>query len=171
MSPPGDLRTSQRRLSWTALFGAATLLSAACGGPRIAGGHTVPQSGEPDGLVDAEYSVEGCRDGAGTKLPLAPSAVRVLRPTPRSTLLVERRPAYESIVVNNSFLRHGRVVFQVAFMSDDGRPLLREYDLGAHGGTGRLAVTDRWEHVEKDNGFEGHFREPLFVCELVARQP
>ena len=86
-------------------------------------------------------------------------------------MLVERRPAYDSIVVENSFLRRGRLVFQVAFMSDEGRPLLRHYEFGARGGPSHLAVADRWEHHEKDNGFEAHFREPLFVCELVARQP
>src|SRR5206468_1914369 len=83
--------------------------------------------------------------------------------------VVDARPAYDSVVVTNSFLRGPVRIFQLALKSSSSAPILREYQLPALGsGQGRMVVVSRdWDSSESEDGFVATYKTPALSCVLL----
>jgi hypothetical protein len=148
--------------------GLAAALCAGCASARIAGGAQIAPGTEPAGNVVARYTVGRCEDAYGTRIPEPAARISVVRLPDRRLVLVERRPGYDSLVVDNGWAQEDTRVFQLAFKRASGGPYLREYRLPEGTGFGRLVLTKAvhdWGETAK--GFRASYSKAALACELA----
>lgn len=145
-----------------------SLALCACGSARIAGGAVVASTAEPSGAVAATWTTADCRDARGEPITRDTSVIRLVRRPDGRTVLVETQPAYDSLVVTNSFVRGQEWIFQVAVKSSASAPYLREYRVPASvPGPGRFSIVARqWDSRETDDGFVAWYASPAVTCAL-----
>lgn len=143
----------------------------ACSSLEVHGGRTVRAGDEPAGTSLGAWTTASCRDAHGGPVEQSSRVFLVRRPDGKR-VVVEARPAYDSIVVTNSFTDGRELVFQVAF--DESDPfLLREVRLpvDAHG-PGRLVVSSSFFEPQADHRrFRATIRRPAFTCRLDPIAP
>jgi hypothetical protein len=141
---------------------------AACSSARIAGGAIVAPGSEPSGFVLSLYGMGRCEDETGARVPEPEARVSLVQLRDGRIVLVERRPGYDSLVVDNGWDEGETRVFQLALKRTDGVPYLREYRLPRSGSDfGQLALVDRvaaWGDTR--NGFHAIYRRPSLSCAL-----
>jgi hypothetical protein len=83
-------------------------------------------------------------------------------------VLVERRPGYDSLVVDNAWAHDDTRVFQLAFKRASGGPYLREYRVPEGAGFGRLVLTKAVQDWgESAKGFRASYSKAALACELA----
>ena len=154
----------------------------ACSAARIAGGTTVPSADAVTGDVLRTWTVADCRDAAGAPFSLGDDLVKLVRKSSGRLVLVDERPAYETLLVTNAHgERHGRGavsaspsdstgdgvrVFQLALKSASSAPYLREYRIPQRG-PGRLVIVGKdWDSRDTADGFVAWYRKPAIACTL-----
>ena len=141
---------------------------AACSSAGLAGGVLVGAGGEPAGTTLALYGMGRCEDEHGARIPAPEARVSAVRLGDGRVVLVERRPGYDSIVVDNGWNDGDERVFQLALKRSGGAPSLREYRLPRSGGDfGRLVVVDRvsrWNDARR--GFRAEYSRATLSCSL-----
>jgi hypothetical protein len=149
--------------------GLVAVLCAGCASARIAGGEQIAPGTEPAGSVVARYTVGRCEDAYGTRVPEPESRISVVRLPEGKLLLVERRPGYDTLVVDNGWAEPDTRVFQLAFKRAASGPYLREYRLPAEGtGFGRLVfVKSVRDWGESGKGFRASYSRAALACELA----
>jgi hypothetical protein len=146
------------------------LVASGCNSARIAGGRVVASGTEPAGVVAGAWTASDCRDASDKPSAFGAVSVEVRRLSDGRLVLVERRPDYDSIVVDNSFVRGQERVFQLALKSAASAPYLLEYRVPVSGsGQGRLVVAARrWDSRETDDGFVAWYAaKPAVACTLL----
>jgi hypothetical protein len=143
-----------------------------CSSARVAGGSTVAIGDEPAGAPLGTWFSSGCHDARGAPVSLKGSVVRLIKRADGRVVLVEMRPAYDSIVVVNSFVSSGEIVFQLALKSSSSAPYLREYRLpvGASGPGRFVIVSWDWESREAESGFRASYAKPAVDCALIPQE-
>jgi len=154
------------------LFGFVVLAAVpACNYAKMVGGMPVSSDGAIDGTVLATWTLSDCRDAAGEPLPPSSDVVRLVRQADGRFVLVDARPAYDTLIITNGFLdRHARH-FELAVKSSSSAPVLRKYSLPAMGkGPGTFTVfTKDWDSRETQDGFVAWFKVPSIACVLLPR--
>ena len=147
----------------------ALSLAGGCSSAKVAGGTTVPIGDEPAGSLLGTWLPSSCRDARGAPVAhLKGAVVRLVRQSDGRVVLVEMRPAYDSLVVTNSFIRDRDLVFQLALKSSSSAPYLREYRLPAGNAPGRFVIVAwDWDARETEHGFEASYKRPVVDCALV----
>ncbi|HEX3596810.1 MAG TPA: hypothetical protein VHU80_16990 [Polyangiaceae bacterium] len=144
-------------------------LCCSCGSARIAGGAQVAPGSEPAGAVIALFNVTRCEDANGGRVPEPEARVSMVKMPDSRLVLVERRPGYDSLVVDNGWNEGTMRVFQLALKRSSSRPYVREYRLPVSGsGYGRMVITDRvrtWRDAE--HGFRASYVTPSLSCDLA----
>jgi hypothetical protein len=157
-----------RPVALVALVALASL--AACNSARIAGGYTVQEGAEPAGSLVGHWTVKDCRDPRGTVLSAGKEDVRLVQTGDR-IVLVDEKPAYDAIVVDNGFVRGSERVYQLAIKRTSSAPYLREYRVPASGNkAGRISIVKDFTDEETDRGFVAAYRAPLVTCELLPAE-
>ncbi len=151
------------------LLALSLLACAACSSARIAGGATVAPGSEPPGVTLSLFGMGRCEDEAGARVPESEARISVVRLQDGRFVLVERRPGYDSLVVDNGWDEGNIRVFQLALKRSDGVPYLREYRVPRDGSDfGRLVLVDRviaWRDSRR--GFHASYVRPSLVCDLT----
>jgi hypothetical protein len=149
--------------------GFAAAFCAGCASARLAGGAQIAPGTEPTGSVVARYTIGRCEDSYGTRIPEPESHISVVRIPDGRLVLVERRPGYDSLVIDNGWTERELHVFQLAFKRSTGGPYLREYRMPVQGtGFGRFAVVKAvqdWGDSAK--GFHARYSKAALACELA----
>jgi hypothetical protein len=149
--------------------GFAAALSAGCASAGIAGGAQIAPGTEPSGSVVARYTIGRCEDAYGTRIPEPESRISLVRIPDGRLVLVERRPGYDSLVVDNGFTERDLQVFQLAFKGSTSPPYLREYRMPVQGsGFGRFVVVKAvrdWGDSAK--GFHASYSKAALACVLA----
>jgi hypothetical protein len=152
-----------------AWFPLLVVTCAACSSARIAGGATVAPGSEPPGVALSLFGVGRCEDEGGARVPEPEARISVVRIRDGRLVLVERRPGYDSLVVDNGWDEGDVRVFQLALKRTGGVPYLREYRLPRTGSDfGRLVLVDRvttWRDSRR--GFHASYAHPSLVCDLT----
>jgi len=145
---------------------------AACSSARIAGGATVAPGGEPPGVTLALFGMGRCEDETGARVPEPEARISVVRLQDGRLVLVERRPGYDSLVVDNGWDEGDTRVFQLALKRTGGVPYLREYRLPRDSSDfGRLVLVDRviaWRDSRR--GFHASYARPSLACDLTRSE-
>lgn len=146
-------------------------LTGGCSSAKVAGGATVPIGNEPAGALLGTWFPSACRDARGDPVTgFKGAVVTLVRGTDGRVVLVEMRPAYDSLVVTNSFIRGPDLVFQLALKSSSSPPYLREYRLPAGNAVGRFVIVARdWDSRETARGFEAWYKRPVIDCALLPQ--
>ncbi|HEX4337966.1 MAG TPA: hypothetical protein VH062_18780 [Polyangiaceae bacterium] len=152
-------------------LGLAALLCFSCSSAKIAGGAPVAPGSEPEGMAVAYFNVTRCEDANGARVPEQEGHVSLVRMPDARIVLVERRPGYDSLVVENGWDEGDARVFQLAMKRTGGGPFLREYRVPVAGAvTGRVVVVDRvasWR--DSSRGFHARYEgeKPALSCDLA----
>ena len=148
--------------------GLVAALCAGCASARIAGGAQIAPGTEPGGNVLARYTIGRCEDAYGTRIPEPESRISVVRLRDGRLVLVERRPGYDSLVVDNGWAQQDTRVFQLAFKHAASGPYLREYRMPEGAGFGRLVLTKAVrDWGESAKGFRATYSKAALACELA----
>lgn len=141
---------------------------AGCSSAGVAGGALVAPGTEPAGTTLALYGIGRCEDERGARIPEPEARVSAVRLSDGRVVLVDRRPGYDSIVVDNGWDDGNDRVFQLALKRSGGTPSLREYRLPLSGSHfGRLVVVDRvsrWNDSRR--GFHADYARAALSCSL-----
>jgi hypothetical protein len=156
-------------LSRTALVVAASApFAVACNSARIAGGYTVAPRSVPDGKVEAAYHVGDCRDGNARPLPSSHAKVRLVRLIDGSIALVDARPAYDAVVVDNVRVEQSSRVFDLELKGVSTPPYLREYRLPVNGtDPGRFVIASAFTEDKAAHAFSASHVTADLSCDLV----
>ena len=149
--------------------GLTLALCAGCGSAGIAGGVQTAPGAEPHGKIVARYTVGRCEDVDGTRIPEPDSRIAVVRLPGGRVVLVERRPGYDSLIVDNGWTETDTRVFQLAFKRASSPPYLREYRLPMEGeGFGRLVfVKAVYDWGDSSKGFHATYVKHVLACDLA----
>lgn len=143
----------------------ALIAASACGGSALEGASIVAPGREPTGKVVAVYAPRGCVDRSGG--PASPRPVRLfLVDRAGGLVLVETRPGYDSLVIDNGFAVQGYNVFQ-ASLESSARPILLDYRIAPDASGGKMAVARIWQRAERSHGFRAYFSQVVLACRLV----
>jgi hypothetical protein len=148
---------------------AVALVAIGCSGSaELRGGSTVAAGTKPAGVAVGAWLTKDCRDAKGASAERATQVYLVQRSDGRREL-VEQRPGYDSLVVQNSFIDGAEVVYQVSIKPEDGSIALHEFRLPSAGGPGRLSVSRRWKQVDSsEHRFRGYVEAAILTCSLSA---
>lgn len=143
----------------------------ACNFARVAGGMPVSSDRAIDGAVLGTWTLSDCRDAAGEPLPPPGNVVRLVRNVDGRFVVVDARPAYDTLIVTNGFLDDHVRRYELALKSSSSAPLLREYSFPANGkGPGIFAVvTKDWDSRETAGGFVAIYKTPVVTCVLSPK--
>ncbi len=147
----------------------AALLLTACGNGALEGASAVPVGELPSGRVVSNLEPSDCVDRSGKPVPRPATKIRVLVREDGKPLLIEQRPGYDALVVDNSFSEQQSLVFQAISEPDDAEPALHEYRLEWPAArAGRLASAATFEATfEAGGGFKAQAAELSLSCKLV----
>jgi hypothetical protein len=148
-------------------FSLALALSA-CGGSPLQGGNAELPEDAPRGRLALRMLPTNCRDGAGQPTPPVPTRIEVVQLANDQTVVLERRPGYDVLVVTNAFRDQEALVFQAVMKptSAPDRDMLREFRLWQDGGV--LRVADRWQSEDlPGRRFKATFSRPILQCALT----
>lgn len=149
----------------------ALVLTCGCGYARVAGGQSMAIGTEPSGVTLGTWAPSACHDADGAYVPFDRSEVSLIRRSNGWLVLVERRAAYDSLVVTNSFIQGPELVFQFALKSSSSPPYLREYRLPVpESGPGRFAIVSEWESVGGLRTFRASYERAAIDCTLAPQR-
>ncbi len=151
-------------------FGVAATLSLACSSAGISGGVLVAPGSEPEGATLAFFNVTRCEDANGARVPEPEARVTLVRMSDGRSVLVERRPGYDSLIVENGWNEGDTRVFQLALKRSGKGPLLREYRVPrSKSGSGQIIVVERvGDWGDSSRGFHARYAKPSMACELSS---
>lgn len=136
-----------------ALGSALLLLALGCGGAEIRGGRSAPESALRRTTRVLSFVARDCRDAHESPTVGRSTRVDVVRLSSGAAALVEYRPGYEALVVENSFIDGKVQVFQAIVEAGDHAPLLHDFRVPELGtSSGEVRVSDRFEEEEFSNG-------------------
>ncbi len=147
---------------------AGLLLVVGCSSAGIDGGHTEPAAPHALDRI-AEYAVSDCRDARGEPVAAPPCRVSRVRLGSGRDALVEERPGYDTLVLDQARAEGKNWVFALTLGDGSGGRVMHELSIPAAPGRGRFRIADRFE------GEAGNAEDPLRAtavaldCALVPR--
>jgi len=146
-------------------FVAVLGVTAACGSPTLDGAAIVPAGREPAGDVVAVYEPRQCVDGNGRAATPRSARLFLVDRGGSDFVLVEARPGYDSLIVDNRFAVEGYNVFQ-ASLEASVPPILLDYRITPDTSAGKMAVARIWQRAERLSGFRAYFSQAVLACRL-----
>jgi hypothetical protein len=149
------------------------VVAASCGGELIRGGRIVAPGNEPPGSARCEFERRQCRDLGREPVELARTAKAIVVVNGDALMLLETRPGYDSLVIDNRFSDGRDTVFQAVVATDEGK-LLYSLELPACGGgsSGTLSIARIWDEQSlPGGGFKATTQLPIATCDLVQTEP
>ena len=141
----------RRWARWPSILTAA--LFVACGGAEIRGGHGAQDRALSRTTRLFSFVPNDCRDAHESPTTGRSARVDIVRMPSGAAALVELRPGYDALVVENSFLDGKVQVFQAIIQAEDHEPLLHEFRIPELAtGIGEVTVSDRFDEESFSSG-------------------
>jgi hypothetical protein len=157
---------------WPELFCVLSLL-AGCGGAAIRGGHATTEESLRHTSRVLSFVVSDCRDAHEAPTAARSARVDIVRLGSGEAALVEYRPGYDALVVQNSFIDGSVQIFQAIVEASGEKPLLHEFRIPEPAASGgEVRVSDRFtEEPLSSGGFRARGQGLVSHCALSLAEP